>query len=174
MRLDDALYRLVRPERMPDPDTIVIHGLRSAELAKAPPLAESLDELLGALEGRALVAHVAAIETGFIEAALRGRGMRLESAVIDTDGLAAELFRLRGREAPRPYPLGPLAESLGLPVHRPHEADGDALTTAQVFLALATHLDERSPQTLGSLARLSSPPSRRGYRGRALARRRPG
>jgi hypothetical protein len=27
---------------------------------------------------------------------------------------------------------------MGLPSHRPHVAEGDALTTAQVFLALAT------------------------------------
>ena len=47
------------------------------------------------------------------------------------------------------------ARTLGLPVHSPHVAEGDALTTAQLFLALATHLDEIEPQTVGSLARLS-------------------
>ena len=46
--------------------------------------------------------------------------------------------------------------TLGLPVHSPHVAEGDALTTAQLFLALATHLDQMEPQTIGSLARLSS------------------
>ena len=168
MRLDDALYRLVRPERMPEGDTIVIHGLRRAELEEAPPLDDMLDELLASLDGRALVAHVASIEQGFLDAALRARGTRLRSPVIDTDALAAELFRRRGEETPRPYPLGLLAEALGLPVHRPHEADGDALTTAQVFLALATHLDRHVPQTVGSLARLSSPPGRRGFLRRAL------
>jgi len=44
-----------------------------------------------------------------------------------------------------------MARALGLPVHRPHHADGDALTTAQVFLALATHLDVLERQTVGSL-----------------------
>ena len=37
-------------------------------------------------------------------------------------------------------------------MHRRHEADGDALTTAQAFLALATQLDAIEPQTIGSLA----------------------
>ena len=50
-------------------------------------------------------------------------------------------------------PLSDAARDLGLPVHRPHHADGDALTTAQLFLALATRLDAREPQTVGSLAR---------------------
>jgi len=75
--------------------------------------------------------------------------------VVETAALAAALFRLRGSGSPAPLGLTPLAQTLGLPVHRPHEADGDALTTAQVFLALATHLDQLSPQTVGSLERLS-------------------
>ena len=75
--------------------------------------------------------------------------------MIDTDALAAELFRGRGERPQRPYQLGALAEVLGLPVHRPHEADGDALTTAQVFIALASHLDRASPQTVGSLEHIS-------------------
>ena len=51
--------------------------------------------------------------------------------------------------------LGGLARSLGLPVHRPHHADGDALTTAQVFIALATHLEFEDPLTLADLVRIS-------------------
>jgi DNA polymerase-3 subunit epsilon len=35
------------------------------------------------------------------------------------------------------------------------DTSGDALTTAQLFLALATRLDRVEPQTVGSLARLS-------------------
>ena len=52
--------------------------------------------------------------------------------------------------------LNDAVERLGLPAHRPHHADGDALTTAQLFIALATRLDAVAPQTVGSLARLSA------------------
>ena len=48
--------------------------------------------------------------------------------------------------------LTALARSLGLPVHRPHHALGDALTTAQVFIALATLLDGYGPQTVRTLS----------------------
>jgi DNA polymerase III subunit epsilon len=154
LRLDDARYQLIRPDRMPSRETILIHGLRSADLADAPPLGEALDGLLEALAGRAMVAHVASIERAFLGAAFRGNGIELTTPVVDTAALAAELFRLRGRDPPYPLGLTPLANTLGLPVHRPHEADGDALTTAQVFLALASHLDRYSPQTVGSLERL--------------------
>jgi DNA polymerase-3 subunit epsilon len=48
--------------------------------------------------------------------------------------------------------LSELAHSLGLPVHRPHHALGDALTTSQVFIALASLLDGYAPQTVRSLS----------------------
>jgi len=170
LRLDDALYRLVRPRRMPGQETIVIHGLRSAELVDAAPFAETLDGLLEALTGRAMVAHVASIEEGFLGTAFRDSGIRFINPIVDTAALAAELFRLRERVPPRSLGLAPLADALGLPVHRPHEADGDALTTAQVFLALATHLDRFSPQTVGSMERLSRRTTSRGPLRQALRR----
>ena len=170
LRLDDARYQLIRPRRMPGRETILIHGLRRAELVDAPRLAEALDGLLEALTGRAMVAHVASIEAGFLGAALGEHGIRLINPIIDTAALAAELFRLRDQGRTDPLGLTPLAQTLGLPVHRPHEADGDALTTAQVFLALAAHLDQLSPQTVGSMERLSHRNRRRVPLRRALRR----
>jgi DNA polymerase-3 subunit epsilon len=43
-------------------------------------------------------------------------------------------------------------------VHDPHDALGDALTTAQVFIALATHLDARRPATVRSLTAAATRP----------------
>ena len=63
---------LVRPQRMPRPDTIRIHGLRPADLEAAPPLQAELDRLLAALAGRVIVAHVAWVEERFLDRALRG------------------------------------------------------------------------------------------------------
>lgn len=155
VRLNDVRYQRIRPRRMPDGETIRIHGLRRADLVDAPPLHEVLDGLLEAMTGKALVAHFAEIERSFLSAALDTRGLRLVNPIIDTTALAAELFRRRGRPLLDSGSIGlsPLARALGLPVHRPHHADGDALTTAQVFLALATHLDVMEPQTVGSLVR---------------------
>jgi DNA polymerase-3 subunit epsilon len=153
VRLDDALYELVRPRRMPNWDTIRIHGLREVDLEDAPPLSDLLAELLGALTGRVLVAHVASIERGFLEAALEPHGLQLRNQIVDTAVLRLELSRLRRERPPKrePVALEDMARSLGLPVHRRHTADGDALTTAQAFIALATHLDSFEPQTVDSL-----------------------
>lgn len=144
-------YRLVRPRRMPEAETIVIHGLRSEELTVAPALGEVIDELLAAITGRPIVAHVATIEEGFLTGALSAADIELRNPLIDTAKLATELYARRDRPAPDSIALTALANELGLPVHRRHEADGDALTTAQVFLALATQLDSYEPQTIASL-----------------------
>lgn len=161
--LADARYELVRPQRMPDGDTIRIHGLREADLIDAPPLSQHLAELLDAFTGRVLVAHVAAIERAFLRAALAAGGLPLRNPIVDTAALAVELSRMRREPPPERAPVGlsELAKSLGLPVHRRHTADGDALTTAQAFIALATHLDQFQPQTVGTLVRASSPPAHR-------------
>ena len=180
VHLDDTRYRVVRPRRMPNADTIRIHGLREADLAAAPPLDEVLDDLLEALTGRVLLAHVAPVETGFLSAALSPRGLSLRNPVVDTANLAVELRRRRRQPplsrgenadvAASSPGLSTLADSLGLPAHRPHHAQGDALTTAQVFLALATHLEELGQATLGSLERLSRPERRRISPSRLLRR----
>jgi DNA polymerase-3 subunit epsilon len=151
LRLSDLTYQLIRPARMPAAETIRIHGLRSSDLFGAPALSDVLDRLLEALIGTALVAHVASVEKSFLEAALTTHGLTLSNPVIDTAGLGAELLRRRGGPVAEAFDLSSLARSLGLPVHRPHHADGDALTTGQVFLALASHLDALEPQTVGSL-----------------------
>lgn len=153
VRLDDAVYVFVRPRRMPEGETIRIHGLREVDLVEAPALEEVLDQLLEALTGRAMVAHVAAVERTFLRRALAEHDLELRNPIVDTAVLDRELRRLRRQPAARrePIALGTMANDLGLPTHRPHHADGDALTTAQAFIALATHLEAVGFETLGSL-----------------------
>jgi len=168
VHLEDARYELVRPKRMPDWDTIRVHGLREVDLEEAPPLDELMNVLSGALTGRPIVAHVAEVERSFLRAALSTIGTDLRNPFIDTASLGLKLRRLQqqapvrrggdpgARFAVSSPGLSDLARSLGLPVHRPHHADGDALTTAQAFIALATHLETyQSPLTVGRLEELT-------------------
>ena len=84
VRFDDTRYELVRPRRMPDWDTIRIHGLREVDLEEAPPLEDHMDDLLDALTGRPIVAHVAEVERIFLETALSPVGMKLRNPIVDT------------------------------------------------------------------------------------------
>lgn len=166
--LADARFQLIRPLRMPGDESIRIHGLRAADLEDAPPLSQVIDALLEAITGRALVAHIAAVERGFLGAALEQHGLGLRNPVVDTAALAGELGRRTRRFGRGHQPLGltELARAFQLPVHRPHHADGDALTTAQLFLAVSTHLDGPEPLTLGAMEQLEirSPRRRMGLR----------
>jgi len=149
----EARYGLVRPTRPVPERSVLVHGIRTVDLEAAAPLEEAIVPLLAAMAGSILVAHVAEVERSFLGAALRPMGLRLHQPVIDTQLLGRLWMSERGDAAPGWLALGELAAALRLPEHRPHHALGDALTTAQAFIALASHLDALHPETVGSLAR---------------------
>jgi DNA polymerase-3 subunit epsilon len=148
-----SVYGLARPTRPVPEASVVIHGIRTVDLEEAPSLDESVVRLIEAMTGRVLVAHSAEVERAFLSIALRRQGVRLRGPVLDTAALGRLFMIERGGPVPRFVQLGRLVEALGLPQHRPHHALGDALTTAQAFLAVASHLDEHGRETVGSLAR---------------------
>ena len=153
LQLQGSVSGLVRPAREVSEASVRVHGIRMADLARAPLVTEALDPLLRAISGRVLVAHTAAVERTFLGRALRDRGVRLRGPVVDTEVLGCLWLHQRDGELRRRLSLGELASALGLPADRPHVALGDALTTAQVFIVLATHLDALHAETVGSLAR---------------------
>lgn len=146
-----SVYGLVNPQRELPAQSILIHGIREQDLRDAPAAPEALAPLAEALTGAEVVAHAEWVERGFLSKPLRGLGVRLPRTLIDT----AQLYRLWEVEQQHPDPqlraLSAIAEDLGLPVHRPHHALGDALTTAQAFLALATHLERVGRDTVRKL-----------------------
>ncbi|MFV9503287.1 MAG: PolC-type DNA polymerase III [Oscillochloridaceae bacterium umkhey_bin13] len=140
--------------------SIRIHGLMRAELAVAPTLDEVLPAILERLTGRALVVHVAQVDVGFLNQALRPHHARLRGPILDTARLAHSLHenaKLLGEvqpDMPRPaIQLRALAQARGLPVYGEHDALNDALTTAQLFLAQATRLEQQGIRTLRKLLR---------------------
>jgi DNA polymerase-3 subunit epsilon len=153
VRLEGAAVGLVRPTAPLAESAIRVHGLRAIDLALAPPAREGLDPLLAAMAGRVLVAHHAPVERAFLGDALRALRLRLRGPVLDTAVLARVWLAERDGELPGFLDLGGLARECGLPVHSPHTAIGDALTTAQLFVVVASQLGARAPETVGSLAR---------------------
>lgn len=146
-----AVWGLVRPEGEISPESIRIHGLRAGDLLEAPPLREALGPLLEAMAGRALVAHVARVERAFLGRALRRMGTRLRGPVADTAAVGRLWLAERDGRLRAEQQLEELARALALPVQAQHDALGDAVTTAQVFIAAAAHLDALAPQTVRSL-----------------------
>jgi DNA polymerase-3 subunit epsilon len=154
-----VVYRLLRPTRPISVAAMTVHSLRSTDLADAPPLDDVLDEIIELLTDRVLVAHAAWVERAFLDRALRPRGRRLGRLVIDTAALlrACQLADPSTGHEPN---LEAAAKRLGLPIHTPHHALGDAFTTAQLLLALATRTEHSMgsrprPVTVGDLYALS-------------------
>ena len=154
--LGEALYTLARPERPPKTPAVLVHKLRSADLADAPPLHDAIDSLLEVLAGRVPVFHTAVVEQTFLGRALRRRHVRLPRDA-DTEALGIAWLRERDGIAPAGLSLARLASLLGQPAEDPHHALGDALTTAKAFIALASHLDAGRPQTVASLCEIQRP-----------------
>jgi len=142
IKCQENFYREVRPRRLPSSQSIRIHGLRGIDLEAAAPLESTIPDFAAQIGGRVLIAHAAWIERAFLRRHLRGTGLTFARPMIDTAALARKLDFVSDTPDREPS-LELLARRLGLPVYAPHNALGDALTTAVVFLALATRLERK-------------------------------
>jgi DNA polymerase-3 subunit epsilon len=162
--LGGARYTLVSTNRRSAPGAVLIHKLRVPDLAGAPGVDEAVDLIVDELAGRVPVFHVAAVERAFLAPLLRRRRIRMPEHA-DTEALGRIWLQDRGTPLEGGLSLERLAQRLGQQAQAPHHALGDAIMTAQAFIALATHLDGTGPQTVGSLtaaADLLRPPRRLG------------
>ena len=161
IQLGGGMYTLVRASKRSQVGAVLVHKLRLADVVDAPTLDHAIDQLLTALAGRVPVFHTAAIESAFLERQFASRRVRLPVAA-DTEVLGRRWLTHRDGSAPsHGISLGRLAGALGQPAETPHHALGDALTTAKLFIALASLLDTVAPQTVGSLVAASPGPARR-------------
>ncbi len=135
-------YREVRPKLDPTATSIRIHGIRAVDLADAAPIEEVMPEFANLLRGRVVIAHAAWIENAFLKERLENLDLDYSKRLIDTASLARECEVIEDDIEHEPS-LELLARALKLPVYSPHHALGDALTTAILFLALATKIERR-------------------------------
>lgn len=146
--LADADYRPIHPDGQVSTESMGLHGLLPEDLRDAPSAAAVGLELGRALDGHLLVAHGAMMEVGM----LRQCGIRVgRGDVVDTIRLTRRLDRLDGNRIDEDVSLGAAAARAGVPVLRPHHAFGGALTTAGLFLALATRMERHGAATRGGL-----------------------
>ena len=143
----ESVHGLVRPDAASTSASIAIHRLRADDLAGAPRAPDALTPLAAQMRGRIPVVHASWVERTF----LRKAGCPLQRRIVDTAVLWRLLSLERGERDPGICSLSAIAAALGMPAHRPHEAEGDALTAAQVFLVMATHLEARGHGTVRAL-----------------------
>ena len=141
----DSYYSLIRPACQISVASMRIHCLRPADLENAPAAQDVGQEVARNLAGRIVIAHAAWIERAFLSRLLRQAGLRFAAPVIYTAALARALGYAQCGSHGREPSLELLARQLALPVYAPHHALGDAVTTAAVFLALATKAEKAEP-----------------------------
>ncbi|NHA13894.1 exonuclease domain-containing protein [Thioalkalivibrio sp. XN279] len=121
----------------------IIHGITDSDLDDADSVDGMLAHLLPELAGRAVVAHAASIERGFLNAVLRRLGgVPLPNPFIDTMTLERRLLEGKGgsvRELHGDLTLDACRERRQLPEHQRHSAGADAIACAELLLA---QLDE--------------------------------
>lgn len=118
-----------------------IHQLRDCDLERADSEASALEQFCRAARGRVLVFHHAPLDLAYLDRASRRRfGAPLLLPYLDT--LAIERRR-RDRLETVPQPgsltLASCRRRYGLPDYPAHNALVDALATAELLLAIASH-----------------------------------
>jgi DNA polymerase-3 subunit epsilon len=148
--LSTATRRLVRTSKSMPERSAVIHAITDDEAGAGEPPCAVLEELLGVLAGRVLVAHSATTECGFVDAACRrcfGGGLLVPT--VDTLQLAHRSSVRQGREPARgDLRLAALRDRYNLPTYASHDALIDAIAAAELFLAQIEELAGAGPLPL--------------------------
>lgn len=150
-RVELAGARRVVVEHHDPGHAVTVHGLTHDDLASGIPLREALGMLRDALDGRVLLAHHAAFEVAFLRAAYRAAGLEPpDPPAVCTLRLQRRLQRVAGVSAPPPESLRLWRSRarFGLPVVPVHDALGDALACAELYLAQVAELGDGRPLTL--------------------------
>lgn len=139
---------LVRPRRPVPRETTQLTGIDDAMVAASPPVESALGRLVALIGARPMVAHNAAFDRGFLEAA--GAGVaRLPGAWLDSLALARiALPRLRSHR------LCDLVTAFGLDGGCGHRAADDTDALAALWRVLLCALDAQPAPVLAEAARV--------------------
>jgi DNA polymerase-3 subunit epsilon len=130
-----------------------VHGIRDADVADKPSIAEVMPEILAALEGAIPAAYNAEFDRAFFRAELARSNvgaqklppaMRRDVEWLDPLVFARELYRDEQSRA-----LGEMATRLGITLANAHRATDDAEAALMVLYALAK--DPRLPRGYAAL-----------------------
>lgn len=122
----------------------VIHGIVDSDLDEAETSDSMVERLLPELTGRAILAHAAVIERGFLNTLLRHLGgTALANPFIDTMALERTLIEGQGGavgDLQGTLTLDACRARRGLPDYQRHSAAADALAAAELFLVQLAQL----------------------------------
>jgi DNA polymerase-3 subunit epsilon len=134
---------LIKPRKAVSAASTAIHGISPDMLRRMPSIEEVLPNFHRFVEDTVIVGHVVGFDMQFLGFAEQRTGIRFANPVLDTLGLSRLIHPNQDEQS-----MEAIAGRLGIAVAGRHTAVGDALTTAQIFLALIPLLAERGIRTL--------------------------
>jgi ATP-dependent DNA helicase DinG len=135
--IEERWSTLVKPSIPIPPDSARVHGIREADVAGAPSIEQVLPVVDQKTAGRILVAHNAPFDLEFLTAACA----RLGREPIDRPLIDTLIVSRRSFPEAQAHSLTELAARLGVVPEGSHRALPDAMTTANVMLALLRRAD---------------------------------
>jgi DNA polymerase-3 subunit epsilon len=139
----EVFDEMVNPDRTITAASRAIHGISQEMLRGMPPIEDVLPRFHRFLEDTVIVGHNVNFDMRFLELKEEKTGLRFTQPVLDT--LLLELV-VHPNQSDKS--LEAMAQRLGVLVSGRHTALGDALATAEVFLALIPLLAERGIRTV--------------------------
>lgn len=132
----NGVHLVCRPPVMPDRDTIVIHGLRTADVENGMSYEEMLAMLLPFIGNRPIVGFCPQIDIAFLDPLIKSyMGTTLPNEVIDVRRLYALKMGERDPNTPKSsQQLPKILAQYDIPEMGAHDAYNDAVMTAMAFL----------------------------------------
>ncbi len=132
----NGMHLVCRPPVMPDRDTIVIHGLRTADVEHGMSYDEMLALLLPFIDNRPIVGFCPQLDMVFLNPLVkRYMGTTLPNKVIDVRQLYSRRMGDRTQGIPnQTQHLTNILAHYGIPKLGAHDAYNDAIMTAMAFL----------------------------------------
>lgn len=140
----ETFDQLVDPQCMIPPAGIPIHGIHQHMVRGQPTIERVLPAFHAFARDTVLVGHNAAFDLRFLQLLEPGTGICFDQPVLDTLLLSALVHP--SQESHR---IEAIAQRFNLQVQGRHNALGDALVTAEIFLRLIPLLAEKGIHTLG-------------------------
>ncbi|MBF0611111.1 MAG: 3'-5' exonuclease [Magnetococcales bacterium] len=135
-----ALRLLVKPEGEIDPETIRIHGLRPIDVENGLPADEAVRILTNFMGSRPLLGYYLEFDMAMVDKYLEPMcGVRLPNRRIEVSEVYYR-HKLDLTSMATPYvdlSFEAIRRDLGVPLLDPHDAMGDALMTAMMYIRLS-------------------------------------
>ncbi|MDJ0761154.1 MAG: exonuclease domain-containing protein [Woeseiaceae bacterium] len=150
--LSTSETHLIRPENDVG-DSASVHGLTDTQVSRGKDQALVFSRVVEVLTGRILVVHHAGLDKALLDRLCTARfGPALPLPVVDT--LALELRRQQRRHhvsENQSLRLGDLRERYNLPYYQAHDCLVDAISTAELLIAMVATHDGADNTRLGQL-----------------------